>query len=439
MMSLFWLTLVVRNFFGIGIPVVVFLVYALAISFLGKRNEMISLAVSCIPLSTSIQYKYIILIIIAVYVVKYFKELGHMQAWALFGVLIMFWELLHFGTLGFSIVEYLRSFAELLFCMLIFATSYRDYDFSLIRTTLAISTIVVIGVVFLNILKEGISLDEAFSGYYRFGKYDGASESFAGQFNPNGLGFICNLSIAGLLQEIYYKKRPVVNWIMIAFLTLFGTLTLSRSFLVCFAVIILLFTWCKVHQSNKKKNLFRSVGILLAVAAAMAGAFFLFTKLFPSAYAQFLNRMNADDITNGRIELLSFFNKHIFSSFENAMFGIGMQNVPEKIDALYGRQVVPHNGIQETLLIWGIPGLVMVVAWFWSFIHGAKLHNKNRLTLMNLLPLVFFILENQSGQFFRSGKSLLAILFAFISLCQTTDGETPSNDPQKTSNEESIL
>ena len=211
LMSVFWLTLILRNYFNIGIPVAVFLVYALAISVLGDRNEMIALAVCCIPLSTSMQYKYIILIIIGVYVLKHFNDLSHIQAWALFGVFIMVWELLHFNTLNFSLVEYLRSFAELLFCMLIFSDPYRDYDYSLIRTMLALSAVVVVGIVFLNILKEGITLDEAFSGAYRFGKYDGASETFAGQFNPNGLGFICNLSIVGLLQEICCKKRPVLN------------------------------------------------------------------------------------------------------------------------------------------------------------------------------------------------------------------------------------
>ena len=169
----------------------------------------------------------------------------------------------------------------------------------------------------------------------------------------------------------------------------------------------------------------------MAVAAVMAGAFFLFTKLFPSAYAQFLGRLEADDVTNGRLELLTFFNQHIFSSFQNSMFGIGLQNVTEKIVELYERSVVPHNGIQEVLLVWGFPGLFLVVGWFATFMRGAKLYHKGRWNLLNLLPIFFYILEIQSGQFFRSGRSILAISLLFISLCQKSDGEVlqqPSNE-----------
>ena len=419
LMSLFWLTLIFRNYFDIGIPVFVFLVYALAISLLGDHNEMIALAVSCIPLSTSLQYKYVLLIIIFVYLLKYYKEFTHFPPWALFGVLIMLWEFLHFATLDFSIVEYLRGFTELLFCMLLFASSFRDYDYSMIRTTLAISTIVVTGIIFLNILKSGASLDEAFSSYYRFGEFENVTDrSFSGLFNPNDLGFICNLSIVGLLQEIYLKKRPLLNLIMISILTLCGILTLSRTFLVCFVVVILLFTWAKTRERNRGRNLLRSIGILILIISLVFGAFYLFTQLFPSAYSQLMNRFEVSDLSGGRIELLRFFNQHIFSSFKNAMFGIGLQNAAGKIAELYNRDIVPHNGIQEVLLVWGFPGLILVIGWFWSFIRGARRYNPRCFTVMNLLPLIFFVLKTQSGQFFRSGKNLLAVALAFISLCQ---------------------
>lgn len=420
-MVLLWGTLILKNLFEINVPVFAFLVYAVMICLSGNRSEMVALAFSCIPLSTSLQYKYIILIVILFYVLKYRNEIQHMPSWSLFGVYIMVWEIFHMGTMGFSITEYIRSFTELIFCILVFSSDNHDYDYSLIRRVLAITTTVVTGIILLNLLRNGNSLNSAFTQYYRFGASIEKHESFSGAFNPNELGFICNLAIVGILQEIYQKRQNLLSYIMLLVLAFCGVLTMSRTFLLCAAVLLVLFALSK--SNNIVKTLFR----ILIIGIVVGGFYYLFTVLFPAANDILINRLEMSDFSNGRFELIEFFNRHIISSFNNLMFGIGLQNVSQKIISLYGRDVVPHNAVQEILLIWGIPGLFLVIVWLIKWIRGAIRSSRANVTYITLMPLILILLKVQFGQFFRSGKNILALGFAFISLCQIIDNENNSS------------
>jgi hypothetical protein len=81
----------------------------------------------------------------------------------------------------------------------------------------------------------------------------------------------------------------------------------------------------------------------------------------PTVVERFYERFLVDDITNHRGDLLVFYNKHIFSSAKYSLFGIGMQNMGDKLLSIYPNtfSFVPHNGIQQTIVAWGIPGLIL--------------------------------------------------------------------------------
>ena len=411
-MTLFWGTLALKNLVGLNIPVFIFLIYTIIVSLICDRDEMIALAASCIPFSSSLQYRYILLIIAGIYIFRFYSDFKKTKLWAIFGLFIVIWEGIHFATFGFSIIEYLRGFAELVFCIVVFSSEHRAYDFSLIRRTLAISTAVVCSIMVLDMVLQGLSIDSFFSGYYRFGQSIGDSaEGYGGTFNPNRLGFICNLSIVGLLQCIYAKESKLIDYILIPILAFYGLITFSRSFLLCLGLIAIIF------MISRSKSFWKTIRNIAILGIGTGLSYMLFVNFFPNAYKMLLSRWEVEDITNGRLDLLTFFNAHIVSSFSNLFFGIGMQNVPEKLFALYGEDLPPHNGIQEILVIWGLPGIVLVICWVWLFIKGAKSYN-SKMTLINFLPLILIFVYIQSGQFFRSGAVMLSIPLAFISLCQ---------------------
>ncbi len=411
-MALFWLTLVLNNLVGLGIPVSVFLIYAVAVAVVGDRSELIALAICCIPFSSSLQYKYVLLILAGAYLIRFFRDFGKIKLWTLFALSILLWEGLHGATLGFSLVEYFRGFAELILCIVIFSSSYRDYRFSLIRRMLALSTAVVCSIIFFNLLREGSGVDSFFSGYYRFGQaVEEEIESFDGTFNPNELGFICNLSIVGLLQGIHAREGKPLDLALILLLTLYGFLTLSRSFLICFALIIVLFLFVR------SKNIFRTMGTVAGGGVGAGLIYWIYVSLFPNAYSLMIARWEVEDVSGGRLELFSYFHKLLFSSFSNMFFGIGLQNVKEKLRALYGGWLPPHNGIQEILVVWGLPGLILMVCWIWALIRDAKRYG-GKLRLVHFLPFILVFVKMQTGQFVRSGTMMLSLTLVFLSLYQ---------------------
>ena len=65
----------VRNIMEIEFPIVVLLLYAGAIALLCDHDEIIALAVSFVPFSAAFQYRYALLVLIVVYVLKHLNDM----------------------------------------------------------------------------------------------------------------------------------------------------------------------------------------------------------------------------------------------------------------------------------------------------------------------------------------------------------------------------
>ena len=76
-----------------------------------------------------------------------------------------------------------------------------------------------------------------------------------------------------------------------------------------------------------------------------------------------------------------------------------------------------HNNIQEILVAWGIPGLIMIAALIAALVIRARSFNR-RLTLINCIPLIIILVKSLAGQMISSGYTMLALSFAYLSLCQ---------------------
>ena len=81
---------------------------------------------------------------------------------------------------------------------------------------------------------------------------------------------------------------------------------------------------------------------------------------------------------------------------------------------------VCHNGTQEVLVCWGLPGLIMFV---WYIVEMIKRKPKGlKRGIVNYIPLVLLLVAAQAGQLLTSGNKLLAFGLVYISLCYDFSG-----------------
>jgi hypothetical protein len=263
----------------------------------------------------------------------------------------------------------------------------------------------------INLLKNSnYNFASIFLRSYRFGISNNEIQSYGANYNPNALGLISIISISGLLQLNIGNRVRKIDLMMIGLLLFFGFLTMSRSFLLCTIVCFIMFI-CAGKRSFDVK-----LKKILVSAAIMVGVYFILKECFPYIYNRILARLLESDISNGRIELFGFYNNHIFSSFKHAFFGVGMQDLYLKMHNIYGSvDNVCHNGIQEIIVVWGIPGLIVFIIYIITFFRASK--TNFRRTLTNLMPLFLIFVSIQTGQLIRSGDTLLELAVGYISLC----------------------
>lgn len=416
-MLIFLALIFVRNVFDASISEAVLLVVVVGILATSDRNEIITLSVCCVPLSPAIQHKYVILSAIIIYWWK-FKEDISLNGSAMPLIYMMGWELFHAFGYQFSFDEYLRNFAEMIFCTFLMVITNRKFNYEMLYRVFAVCALVMMTIVLLNLLEStNYNFEKIFTGSYRFGKQEIDDNSFNVSYNQNALGFICNLTISGLLQLIILKKQKIIDYLFIVTLMFFGFLTMSRSFLICCAFIFVLFAFAR---GNGVSAVLKGTVIVLAIVVIV---YFIMTKYAPFILEKITDRFMEKDITGGRADLMSFYTKHIFSEYKYMFFGLGMQDILYKVNSIYTEFVgVAHNGIQEVLIVWGFPGLVFFVMYVYNIIKRARTAiNKQRLA--NYIPFLLTVLYVQSGQLVRSGVVMMAFAFIYVSLCVNFEEE----------------
>ena len=414
-MALMIFAIFARNILDLPIPVIAILAIGALVAVISDRDEIIALAIACIPMSAAFQYKYLLFICIIVYVVKFGKDIKITSAVLPLAFMVV-WEFIHGLFYPFSIYESLRGFSELIFCTFLMMVVPKKVDYKMISRLLAIASICMMSIVILNLLeKANYNFEEVFVGSYRFGVGNTDAENFGVNYNANALGMIANLSIAGLLQLIAAKKHNLFDYFMIVVLVMFGVMTMSRAFLICFALIIAMFAVSGVPTlKGKVKRIF--LIILMIVLLVM-----LVVNLMPTVYETFVARFEVEDISNGRNDLFMLYLDHITANFKNLMFGIGRQGYGDIIENMYPDVALGtgtyacHNGTQELLVCWGIPGLVLFVWFIVEMIRKKPIGLKR--SLVNYIPLILLLVYVQSGQLITGGASLLALTFAYVSLC----------------------
>lgn len=419
---LFWILMAgfmgliyVRNIMEIEFPIVVLLLYAGAIALLCDHDEIIAIAVSFVPFSAAFQYRYALLVLIVVYVLKHLNDMRKINLAAYIPLLLMMvWELLH-GIVGeFSFVSYFQGFTELIFCSFVISLPNKKFDYGFISRVLAVCVAFSCTILLFKLLPDvNYDFTKIFEGGdYRFGKNDENATSYVMNYNANGLGFMCNMSIAGLIIRMMSSKVNLIDVLLIAILVFYGALTLSRSFVICFALVIVL---SMLASGVKIGKIVRNV-LLLSLAVALM--LLILQLTVPYVLSNILGRFMEDDVTGGRAGLMVWYNDYIFSDLDHLLFGIGLQDILDKVNlgAHIKVEGVPHNAIQELIVVWGVIGLILFVAFCFMMVFLSRC-DKARKTLINYIPFILTVVMIQSGQMITSGAKLVLFVFIYIVLC----------------------
>ena len=231
------------------------------------------------------------------------------------------------------------------------------------------------------------------------------------QINPNTLGIVTVLASTGLMQVRRMGSGRTLDLVLMCAMIVLAALGTSRTYLTCLLLMVVLLVLSERGGLGKKAKALAGVSVMVAAAVV------IFALLFPSNFEYFISRFTVRDITTGRDDLMLQYHDFIVDNPKVLLFGIGCQDYGFRLTELYRvAENVPHNSIQELIIVWGMPGLLLFAALFVSMFYESVRQSRS-LSLLNTIPLIIILFKGMAGQMITSPYTMLAFSFAYLSLC----------------------
>ena len=410
--------MVARYLLKIDVPAIAFLALTLLPSWFGTKSEQLAMVASCIPLSVAFQYKYALLILSAAILIRNRWKLNRSVAFLII-LAMAIWEWWHAFYGRFSYVEYLRDFAELILLGLVISIDLDQVNYKLIIRSLAISVVGVCAIMLVMQLEQFdyniLAVFGRSAHSFRFGQSNMESGVYALNFNANNLGFICNLATCGVLLLVARREGSRFDIMMAVSASIFALMTLSRAAIVCLVLVFFAFVFLGEGKVLQKVSS-GVVGIVVAVIAMM-----LLWIYIPSVFENIQERFDRADVSGGRTSLFLYYGQFLLSSPAYFLGGIGMQHIFEKVSPYFAVHDVPHMGLQEVWVAWGIVGVFMIILLFWKIVTTSLWYSQGKRRAYQFMPLCLTLVFTMSGQLLTSSRTLMALIFAYVCLCISND------------------
>lgn len=213
-------------------------------------------------------------------------------------------------------------------------------------------------------------------------------ERFCGiQVNPNFYTMDISIALAGLFGLIISRHAKASDYIFLVALSVFGIMSISKSFLVVYAMLLLL-----LIINLGKQNVFGLFRGLFVVGVLIAVVYFVADKAYINAY---LNRLLVDNssgasfssVTTGRYDLWKSYLDYIFGNTKVLLFGegLGASNYQSKVS---------HNYFIETVYYLGLVGASLYYLCFKTIF--PKRDFSFRRSLVNYLPLIVLLVRGMA-------------------------------------------
>lgn len=399
----------------IPVPKATFLALLGIMAVFGGLRELLAVCILLIPLHESVDFYYSLVICLVAAVGKHYRKIRINRA-VLLVLGLVIWELLHCFTPDFSPMDMLISVLPLMILAVMMAFDLEELPYGFVVRSFAAST-AAIGITMLGqvLCWCDFNIPRAMTQLRRLGvvlETSGSSGITGGTIQTNSLGIICVLAVTGLLQLRSVKESRKGDTMLILLLLTLGTLTSSRTFLACLALMVFLLILGQEGGMGKKLRFFGAlavIGLLVLI---------LMQLCFPDLLSYYVSRFTERDITTGRDVLMAKYHDFLIRNPKVLLFGTGLQNFSRKLTVEHRiASNVPHNCIQEVLIAWGLPGLVLCGGLILTVMGKSGGHNRGR-RLLNYIPLLILLFKSLAGQLLTSGYSMLALSYCYLSLCQ---------------------
>ncbi len=385
------------------IPDILILGAAMAMPVFLSAAEIPAYIVCFATMGTGIQVAYIALSSL-IFIV--FKSRGKIHTISLISIFIfVIYEIIHMVFFKTDeIVEFIRYIAVYSLLFISMFTKSDSNDKKRIVDSFIYGNLVCIVHVFLETLTffKG-DITNFFSGNFRFGYAEKLGTELTMSADPNLIGQGCSFAIVLSLTMLllgYMQKRYFVST---AFCVLAGAFTLSKTFLLSLAIIVFLvflFTgsWTSVKALKMR---------LLIIAITLIGGYALIS-IYPDYIKNIIDRFILNDFTTGRVNSASIYLEAVLSDFFKCFFGLGMQNIGEKV----GYTGSPHAAFIE---VWACFGIIGGLALLLLIIKSISFNKSDiKVKALNFIPLIVFAIVIQSTQFFRLRDRVFTLLVMIV-------------------------
>ena len=208
---------------------------------------------------------------------------------------------------------------------------------------------------------------------------------YAGDPNYFSLYLCVGVAMLFIIKE-RHKIRDYFYMLIMIGITL---LTASKMSLVTMLLILLYFAVYSLYSFLANKNRFAQ---RIVIIGAVIGVLFSnrIADIIKSTVIRIREKngstLDIDTITSNRFMIQNFYFAEMLANPMILLFGYGLQYN----ETAYFRRFfhMAHNTYMDIILSWGIPGLIIVFAVFFSILRKMRKIRTERLTLNHFLPLV---------------------------------------------------
>lgn len=204
-----------------------------------------------------------------------------------------------------------------------------------------------------------------------------------------------------LLLVLNYYKSSLFNYLLLIVLTLFGLLTVSQMFIICYSIMIIfyLFFLYRENAARGTKSLF-IVFLSVAIAGLLNLNYLLDNYLyrFNTAYAN----SDLNSLTTGRYDIWKMYFEEIISNAKTFFCGEGLS-----ASLLNGFQA--HNTYLEIWYKIGMIGIILFIIYLlltYKYISNPL----EKISLINYLPMLILLLSLFSLNNFYSALIIQMLL-----------------------------
>lgn len=235
-------------------------------------------------------------------------------------------------------------------------------------------------------------------------------------FHTNFLSMLCLFNMAFYIYQIVNQKgRTLESVICILISSVVGILTLSKTFLLLFALMAI---YLIIHLIVKyKKHSWKFVIPIVVIAIVLVACFHDFLIDIAQRFLAYDTGSLLSKLTTGRTAIWEKYIDSARSSVLKMLFGVG----------LFTKDIIsigPHNVFLFLIYRIGVVGIILLCVLIYSYAKCSQ--TKLKLTLKNCLPVLLWLVISLE-EMILSERFVYFLLFAIMLLRSEENVEVSEN------------